>query len=511
MGSILVNWPCYAIFLIANVGSSLATYHPSTSVRYLTQEINFLAPLHDRLTGSPTHWALVSRVQSQLENLGLEVQWDDLKFTYYDGPLSEPTVHIGGQEIPVTSYSKYSGFTNANGISGKLVDVTTTSFTDMPDWQKASGNIALANITNVFSNLPETYPVWPGSLPWEIASGYPEASAESLVHNLTTAADVGVKAVVYAWQNATTGLLDGQWVPFHNLYQGVPTVFVQGEYGGLQELFKASENGAEITVKLEARMKPNKIARTLWTVIPGTDLKNESMIINTHTDGVNLIEEDGYMALLAYAKELVANPPRRTTILLFVGQHMHFQAFAQAPQRATSRWLNEHPEYWAGEGQSHAFEYGGQLKGVAGCCVEHMGALQWSESIEEDRYFASGDVQPELLYASTPQLNELLQQHWIGADPNVTRITNPVDGPVSQAGEGYPFFLVDIPNFSLCTVPTYLLKIWPASFDETKLVDVHAVQRQVKSFIRMWQAMDVMSAEEFGLQNPNGTQQALHV
>ena len=490
--------------------SARSTYGPSAHLDYLTQEVKFIAPLKDRLTGSPKHHALVSHIQSQLENLGLTVQSDDLEFTYFNGPLSEPVVSLGGKHMPVTSYSKYSGFTGPDGVSAKLIDVTTSSSTVMPEWVKASGNIAFTNITNLELNLPAVLLVWPGSPSWHVEYGSPESNSEVLVHNLTYAANVGVKAIIYAWQNASTGLIDGQWVPFHNLYQGVPTVFVQGDYGGLDRLRKAANDGVDVSVTLEANMEPKKIARTLWTVVEGTDLKNESMIINTHTDGTNIIEENGYIALLAYAKELIANPPRRTTILLFVGQHMHFEAFAQAPQRATSRWLNQHPEYWAGEGQTHAFEYGGQLKGVAGSCVEHLGAVHWDESLDDNTWFATDEMEPELLYASTPQLNNLLRQFWVGANPNVTRVSNPVDSLIPQAGEGYPFFLVDIPNLSLVTNPGYLLKIWPNSFNETQLVDLRAMQRQVESFMRVWKAMDSMAAEEFGTQSLNGTQLPLH-
>ena len=433
---------------------------------------------------------MVNHIESQLEDLGLSVQSDDLEFTYYNGPLSEPRFCIGNTDIPVTWYSKYSGFADADGVSGELVDVTTSSLTEMPDWDKASGNIALTNITNVASNLPEVLPVWPGSLPWQVEYGSPESNSEVLVHNLTYAANAGVKAVVYAWQSASTGLVDGQWVPIHNLYQGVPTLFVQGGYGTLENLIETANSGAEAKLRLEASMEPKRVARTLWTVIEGTDLKNESMIINTHTDGTNIIEENGYIALLAYAKELVKKSPRRTTILLFVGQHMHFEAFAQAPQRATSRWLNQHPEHWAGEGQTHAFEYGGQLKGVAGSCVEHLGALHWNESIEDNTWFATNSIEPGLLYASTPQLNNVLRQYWRGADPNTTRVSNPVDSEIPQTGEGYPFFLADIPNINLVTNPSYLLKIWPKDFDEAQLVDLTAMQRQVESLFRVWKAMD---------------------
>src|ERR1700761_8530437 len=115
------------------------------------------------------------------------------------------------------------------------------------------------------------------SPPWHIEYGSPESNSEALVHNPTYAANVEVRAVIYAWQNASTGLVDGQWVPFHNLYQGVPTVFVQGDYGGLDRLSKAADDGVDVTVTLEANVQAKRIARTLWTVIEGTDLKNESM------------------------------------------------------------------------------------------------------------------------------------------------------------------------------------------------------------------------------------------
>jgi len=477
---------------------------------FLSKEVDFIAPLKDRLTGSATHNVLIDHIESALKDLNLTVQVDELKFVYYDGPLSDPKLCVGGKDYAVTSYSVYSGFTGADGVSGKLIDLRTSSFEEVPDWAKAIGNIALTNITNFPQNLPVEFPVWPGSPPWYVEYGDPETSAESLVHNLTAAADAGVRGVVYAWQNASTGLVDGQWVPFHALYQGVPTVYVQGDYGGLDDLVAAANNGTNTRLTLEARMVPNTSARSIWTVFEGTDLKNESMIINTHTDGTNVVEENGYIALLAYAKELVANPPRRTTILAFVGQHMHFEAFAQAPQRATSRWLNEHPEYWAGEGQNRAFEYGGQLKGVAGSCVEHMGAIHWEENIKDNSWFATDRVEPELLYAATPELNELLREYWHGADPNITRVTNPVDSLIPQAGEGYPFFLVDIPNISLITNPSYLLKIWPIDFDESKLINLKAMQRQVDSFMTIWRVMDGMAAEEFGMQSMNGTQRALH-
>ena len=281
--------------------------------------------------------------------------------------------------------------------------------------------------------------------------------------------------------------------------------------GGLDRLVDAAGKGAQATLTLEAHMRSRTMTRTLYTIIPGTDLKNESFIINTHTDGTNLVEENGYIALLAHAAHLARHPPRRTTILVFVGQHMHYEAFAQDPYKATSRWLNTHPELWAGEGNNHALELGGQLKAVAGSCAEHLGAVHWEENVEKNTYVATDSLEPELLYASTAKLNALLREHWRGAEVNVTRVTDPVDSTIPQAGEGYPFYLEDIPNFSLVTYPNYLLKIWPESFDERALVDLEAVKRQVDSFVQIWSLMDGMDTVEFGVQSKEGENRELHV
>ncbi|KAK5257764.1 hypothetical protein LTR40_009239, partial [Exophiala xenobiotica] len=55
-----------------------------------------------------------------------------------------------------------------------------------------------------------------------------------------------------------------------------------------------------------------------------------------------------------------------------------------------------------------------------------------------------------------------------------------------------------IPNMALITTPLYLLAEWPQDFDESQLVDVSAMKRQIDSFMRIWKAMDTMPAKSFG-------------
>jgi hypothetical protein len=67
----------------------------------------------------------------------------------------------------------------------------------------------------------------------------------------------------------------------------------------------------------------------------------------------------------------------------------------------------------------------------------------------------------------------------------------------------WPFFLKQIPEVSLVTSPTYLLAIFPEDFDERILIDVHAMKRQVDSFLRLWKIWDALPVAGFGVVPPS--------
>lgn len=465
---------------------------PSSEISYLSSEITYLNTLNPRLTGSPNHNLLIAHIEHSLQNLNLTVCTDHLNITYFD-LLAPPSLSLNNTPFPLTSLSKYSGFTSPDGVTAPLIDLTAQS-KPIKDWNPAKDSIALTSLLNTPESAGEE---WPDAPPFPPLPGSPNDAATTPLAHLSAAAHAGVKGVLVAWQNVSTVLAEGQYAPLRNLYQGVPTLFVQGSYGGLERLQSLARQNATANLTLNARMVPRTPTRTLWVVFEGTELRNESFVVNTHTDGTNVVEENGWICLLAYAAQLKAHPPRRTTILVFTGQHFQQAAVAVAPGRAMTRWLTDHVEYWVGSGDTQAFEYGGQLKAVAGTAVEHLGAVYWEEDLANDTYTPTDITQPENLYASTAQLNELLRRHWRGADPNVTRVLDP-DTQDVQGGEGEALLQAGIPEISLVTNPAYLLKIWPDDFDQSRLVDLRAMQRQIDSFLAIWELMDGMSAADFG-------------
>ncbi|KAH8879496.1 hypothetical protein GQ53DRAFT_755937 [Thozetella sp. PMI_491] len=495
------------ILLLAPSPSLAKCSSSSIDPRWAENEINFAASLGTRLTGSPSHNALIDHIESEVSALGFAVHSDNHTFTYYDGPSSPPALDIQGKKIHVSSHVPYSGSTDESGVTGPLINLYTHSSNGVPDWAAASGGIAITNVTNRALNLTAILQVWPGSPQWIKQGGTAYPGAQATVHDLTRAASAGVKAIVFVWENMTTGFAEGQYVPFLLLNQGIPAIFVQGQENA-EALLSAAQNGLNATVVLNAKITSGKPTRTLYTVVEGTDLKNESMLIATHTDGTNVVEENGHIALLAKAQELAKNPPRRTTVLLWVTGHMRYPSFSPPPFRSVSRWMSDHPEYWAGT-VSAGLSFGGQAKGVIASAVEHLGAIEWAQNTAADTYQSTNVTEPEYLFASTAALNDLVRKYWVGADPNVTRVTNPNTGATAQAGEGYPFYLFGIPNVSLVTNPSYLLQVFPTEFDQRQLIDNEALVRQVNSFLRLWHVMDTMPANAFGTIPTNGTQTPL--
>lgn len=458
---------------------------------WYTAEISLLADLKSRVTGSPSHNRLIDHIQAELELLGFTVYNDTLTFTYLDQPQSPPSLTVGNQSVEISSYLPYSGTTDNAGISGKLIDLTGPG--DMePNWASAKGGIAVLNITNTPWNISATLALWPEQPPWYVESGMPDLTAEAKVANLTQAALAGVNGVVYVWQDISVGNARGQYVPFKRLFQGVPAVYVAGD--AAESVTKATNAKQNAHLTLAGDLVPETPTRTVWIVVEGTKYPNESVIINTHTDGVNAVEENGHIALLAKAKDLASNPPERTTVLLFVTGHMRQPAFSKG--KATTRWLQDNPHYWKGGA--------GQMKAVASVCVEHLGAVDFVEDLSTGRYWTTGNQTDELLYANTPEMVNVTEKFWDGAYPGKIRVNNPIPKGV-QSGEGEPLTIVKVPNLSLITTPLYLLAEMPDDFDERTLINVSAMGRQIDSFMKIWDALDTMPTKSFGIVPPLAT------
>lgn len=430
--------------------------------------VSYLIGLGTRYTGSSSEARYCDFLQDRLERLGLRVHRDRLTFTRWE-PKRWQLQDDGGNIYQTASYFPYSGSTPAPGLSGRLVycgtQLTPTSFRT-PDgrvisnagafFAPARGNIALMDVVLPILNFdtvmkpvgfaePSDAPGWPKTFVHTVMGGHENPPA------LVSARAHGVRAVVCTWTNLSDELAQDQYAPFDTPYQGLPALWVNRATAS--RLKTAAHEGRSGTVTLEATMAAGSVSHSLWAVLPGND-SSENVIVNTHTDGGNIYEENGGLALLAMAQHFSSMPRsqrRRDMIFAFVTGHFQQPQFTTPGGfGATSTWKAAHPELWE--------------KAVTGMTVEHLGAREWTDDAGTTRYHATGLPGWSWTYTTTqgrriPATAE--RDIYIGAarawaNPRAAAV---VPGSAKiYVGEGAQFWHDGIPTISHIPGPSNLLQ-----------------------------------------------------
>lgn len=443
-----------------------------------TAEVDFLIKQGPRFTGSPAHKTLIDRIEGNLTSLGLEVKSDNYTFEYMTPASTSEALSlvVDGKQMEISSVFPYSGYTSEFGTTGQLVNISGHH----PNWQLAKGNIAIVSIANPPIPYSAGLETWDPAKEWVGNMTNPLIPTDMIGRTLTGAKNAGVKAVIFAWDGTITpGNSHNQYLPFKFPYADIPAVFTSGETS--KDILAAVKSKLSATLTLVSNLVPNTSTRTIYAVVEGSDPKksHDALLIVTHTDGTNVIEENGHIGVLQLARDVAIASPERTHVFVFTTGHLRMPAFTKSG-KATTRWLDDHPEFWKGGV--------GQHRAIAGLVIEHMGAMEFQENLSTGSYLSTGKVQSELLYANTEELATITQQEWRGADPEFTRVSKPSN--MTQLGEGAALSDKEIPNISLVTGPSYLLSVWDGN--EHDLIDMPALRRQVGSFQRLRKQLDMM-------------------
>ncbi|QSE42885.1 hypothetical protein [Rhodococcus erythropolis] len=432
-----------------------------------------------RLTGSPSHHAVVEEVANELTELGLEVRRDSHTFERWDLPATSDGLRI---ELPtgpikVSSAFPYSGLTGPQGISAPLVHVSARR----PKWSLAKGAIAVIEVPHI--DLPRKLLVseW-GPIANDETLRNPVLSATLLGPKLDKARKAGVLGVIAVWRDIAPDNALGQYLPFTQPYHDIPAVWVAGDEGA--KVVAAARSGQLATLVLDATLHPDTRTDTVWAVSPGTS-PEETILLITHSDGTNGVEENGHLGMLALARHAVAQPHRRSYVFVLTTGHLRIPAVSKHGQ-ATSTWLEAHPEMWKGEA--------GQARAVAGVAIEHLGALGDTEDNSTGGYALETTPEPELLYATSREVHDIVAPLWRDIGAGDRRIVAP--GAVIHFGEGEPLFERKIPAVALVTAPQYLLALRDA--DTVTHVDLDAMVKQVESFRDLLDAFDATDTAAFG-------------
>jgi len=438
------------------------------------RQLAWLDELGPRRSGDAAHQTLVDEVAAQLASLGYRVERDTHTFDRWDPPADGGSLTVGGRAVEISSPWPYSGETGTDGLTAPLMLLAGRR----KKWASAAGRIAVVEVDNVEAPASLLLDSWDGRLPFEAVAN-PVISAELAGIDLAAARAAGVLGVIAVWRGLADDEARGQYLPFTRPYQGLPAVWAPTSEG--DDLLAAARRGERATLILDATRHPDATMDTVWAVSPGTGPHaHESVLVVTHSDGGNAVEENGFIGLLALARDAAATPHDRTIVFVLVAGHLRIPAVT-AHGQATTAWLDAHPELWSPDAAG--------TTAVAGLVIEHLGARRLrADSPHADR--RDDGPEPELLYATTREFDELARRLWNGAGP--IRPVKP--GALVHLGEGEPLFEKGIPAIALVTGPASLLAETPHAG-----VDLDLLTRQVESFRTLQRRLvDVPDRRLFG-------------
>lgn len=451
----------------------------------LLGKADWLRALGPRETASPEHVRFVERIADELTALGRQVRRDTHTFDRWSVPGTgcALTVHDtagGNLAIPVASAYPYSGLTGPAGVTGPLQFVRCGA-----RWSGVRGKIA------VIETPDPSVPVRlllddVGHLPAG-AGGFPESyrhpvlSAKVFGPNLAAARAAGAIGVVAVWQGATAAQVAGQYVPYDLPYRDIPAIWVAGEHG--QQLLDNARRGSRATLTLDATLFPASTVDTVWTVVEG-ETTAESILVATHTDGGNAVEENGALGVLELVRLFAAGlRPKRTLVFVFLAAHLRIPAVTDRGLAMTA-WLEAHPEWWSGEGTA--------ARAVAGLVIEHLGALVRARQ----RPGEPVDSEVELIYATNAAMQDVARKSWIGRQRGEALLARPT---LVHLGEGQPLYHKGIPTIALASVPAYLLEATTAD-----VVDTDLMNEQIGTFVRALLMLEGMPAHQLGRADQQG-------
>ncbi len=438
-----------------------------------------------RLTGSKGHTDFINYLKDEIAKMDISIYTDPFHFKRWEEISSSINI-IDGDEvvnIPVSSAYPYSGQTTADGITKELVFVNKIS-----DIAKTNGKIAVFNINNI-NFLPSEIAFdkrtgFPADVVLEKKYDGPVATAfiqcfYGMLSKLTRA-----KAVILIWKGLHDDMIKGQYLSFIMGYQNIPMLWVSESDG--EKVIAAAKKHQKAKLVLEAEIEENAYTESFWAIIKGKNHK-ENVIINTHTDGTNCVEENGPIAMLELMRNLKDKELERDHIFLFTTGHFrlhHFKDIRTGSFQSASRWLAMHRELWDGK-KNHS-------KCVANLTIEHLGCKEWRDIDGEYRYTDKPEV--ELVYTGNKFVDEL----YIDAvkDRKNVRTMTLRGHNFLHFGEGQNFFTMGVPEISLVPAPYYLCVV--SDTHEMEKFDIDLMTEQTETFAKLIERIEKISAKELG-------------
>lgn len=457
----------------------------NVSKEEMLEGMNKMNSLGPRLTGNKAHGEFIKWLKDEISKMDIPIYSDPFYFRRWEEKKSSIEILDGDEKIsiPVSSAYPYSGKTDADGITEELVYIKGLS-----EIMDVKGKIAVFDVANV--NFI------PSEIAFDKRSSYPEDVVleskyegpvitsfvqcfNGIISKLT-----GAKAAVLIWRGLHDDCVKGQYLSFISDYQKIPMLWVNETDG--ERIIEAAQAHKKAKFVLEAEIEERAFTESFYCIIEGKN-KRENVIINTHTDGTNCVEENGAIALLQLMKNVKNAELERTHIFLFTTGHFrlpHFQDIRTGAFQSGSRWLAMHRDLWDGKK--------GHGKCVANLTVEHLGCMEWRDI--DGEYKATGKPEVEIVYTG----NEFMDKLYIDTvkSRKTVRTMTLRGHNALHFGEGQNFFTMGIPEISLVPAPYYLCVV--SDGQETEKFSIDLMTEQTETFAELIQKIEHISAKELG-------------
>lgn len=437
-----------------------------------------------RLTGEKGQNDFTGWLKEEIRAMGYEVKAK--RYTFEKWEATDYSLTVDGSEIKISSPFPYSGLTDADGVTGKLVNVFNNPF----DFQRARGKIGVCRIKNLSKISSKIAFNKRASIPenLEIEKSYRGPVSTSFVKTLLTfwsAKLSGMKGMICVWEDMSDAMVEGQVLNFILGYLGVPMVWVNETEG--KKVIEAAKNKKTATLKLVGTIDKNAETESFHAILKGTTEGNEAIIINTHTDGCNFSEENGAIGILPMMRYFRQHPTKRTLIFVFVTGHFRLPVFREGimtSNQATGRWLAENKNLWNGK----------TYKAVAGVSVEHLGCTEWKDV--DGEYVKTNDIDTELVYTGNKQMDKIYYEALKGR--KFVRTVTLRAHNTMHFGEGQPLSKKRIPEIALVTAPDYLCSVDPTGNNHMDKFNLDLMCEQIETFIRCVLIIDGKTRKEIG-------------
>lgn len=294
------------------------------------KEMNaFVAGLGVRPTGSHAHVRYIKWIRRRLHEIpGVTLSELEFPIDRWRGRRTKLEMISGDQvvRLPVADPIPYCAPTGGGGVTAPLVLV--------PDDQaittaNASGQIVVRPAPA--GSVPQAAFALP-IISWEIYD--PNNTIDPLgtfygdfiaynnrVADLRDAAAAGAAGILFVKELPRSQLVD-HYEPYEGTQWGVPGAFLGADEG--KQITDAIAAGAQPSARITVRARVKRVVTSsILATIPGQSAQR--IVIDSHTDGTNAVEDNGPVAMVAMARYFAALAPEcRPRTIQFAFSTAHF-------------------------------------------------------------------------------------------------------------------------------------------------------------------------------------------